>query len=124
MSFDPARVDCWIFDLDNTLYPAWTDLFGQIDVRMGQFIADLLGCDAAEARRVQKMYFHDHGTTLAGLMHYHAVDPHDFLGFVHDIDMTVLKDAPPLADRLLALPGRRLVFTNGDAPYEIGRAHV
>jgi putative hydrolase of the HAD superfamily len=117
VSFDPARVDCWIFDLDNTLYPAWTDLFGQIDVRMGQFIADLLGCDAAEARRVQKMYFHDHGTTLAGLMHYHAVDPHDFLGFVHDIDTTVLKDAPPLADRLMALPGRRLVFTNGDAPY-------
>ncbi|MDF8333973.1 pyrimidine 5'-nucleotidase [Novosphingobium cyanobacteriorum] len=117
MSFDPARVDCWIFDLDNTLYPAWTDLFGQIDVRMGQFISELLGCDATEARRVQKMYFHDHGTTLAGLMHYHAVDPHHFLDFVHDIDMTVLKDAPPLADRLMALPGRRLIFTNGDAPY-------
>jgi len=117
MSFDAARVDCWIFDLDNTLYPAWTDLFGQIDVRMGRFIGDLLGCDDAEARRVQKMYFHDHGTTLAGLMHYHAVEPHEFLNFVHDIDMSVLKDAPPLADRLMALPGRRLIFTNGDAPY-------
>ncbi|MEO0033834.1 MAG: hypothetical protein RIS94_3592 [Pseudomonadota bacterium] len=117
MGFDPSIVDCWIFDLDNTLYPAWTDLFGQIDVRMGQFIGDLLGCDATEARRVQKMYFHDHGTTLAGLMHYHAVEPREFLDFVHDIDMTVLAGAPPLADRLMALPGRRLIFTNGDDAY-------
>lgn len=117
MPFDPTIVDCWIFDLDNTLYPAWTDLFGQIDVRMGQFIVNLLGCDATEARRVQKMYFHDHGTTLAGLMHYHAVEPREFLNFVHDIDMTVLADAPRLADRLMALPGRRLIFTNGDDAY-------
>jgi putative hydrolase of the HAD superfamily len=72
MPFDPSRVDCWIFDLDNTLYPASTCLFDQIDLRMGMYIADLLGCDHAEARRVQKMYFHDHGTTLAGLMHFHG----------------------------------------------------
>jgi len=88
--FDPTRVDCWIFDLDYTLYPPACGLFGQIDQRMGQFIANLLGCYAQEARRVQKMYFHDHGTTLAGLMHYHAIDPREFLDFVHDVDMTVL----------------------------------
>jgi putative hydrolase of the HAD superfamily len=90
MPFDPSRVDCWIFDLDNTLYPAETCLFDQIDVRMGAYIADLLGCDHAEARRVQKMYFHDHGTTLAGLMHFHGVDPYEFLGYVHDVDMAPL----------------------------------
>lgn len=117
MPFDPSRVDCWIFDLDNTLYPASCTLFDQIDVRMGRFIANLLGCDDAEARRIQKMYFHDHGTTLAGLMHYHAVDPQEFLAFVHDVDMSVLASAPPLAERLRRLPGRRLIFTNGDAPY-------
>ncbi|MDK4806287.1 MAG: pyrimidine 5'-nucleotidase [Novosphingobium aromaticivorans] len=117
MPFDPSRVDCWIFDLDNTLYPASTCLFDQIDVRMGMYIADLLGCDHAEARRVQKMYFHDHGTTLAGLMHFHGVDPYEFLGFVHDIDMAPLARAPRLRERLMRLPGRRLVFTNGDAPY-------
>lgn len=117
MAFDPTHVDCWIFDLDNTLYPPSTRLFDQIDVRMGQFIENLLGCDAVEARRVQKLYFHDHGTTLSGLMHYHAIDPHDFLGFVHDIDMTPLAAAPRLAERLAALPGRKLVFTNGDDAY-------
>lgn len=117
MPFDPTRVDCWIFDLDNTLYPAETCLFDQIDVRMGAYIADLLGCDHAEARRVQKMYFHDHGTTLAGLMHFHGVDPYEFLAYVHDVDMAPLARAPRLEERLMRLPGRRLVFTNGDAAY-------
>ena len=117
MGFDPARVDCWIFDLDNTLYPPSTRLFDQIDVRMGLYIQNLLGCDPTEARRVQKLYFHDHGTTLSGLMHYHAVDPHAFLNFVHDIDLSPLVDAPSLASRLSALPGRKLVFTNGDDAY-------
>ena len=117
MPFDPTRVDCWIFDLDNTLYPSSIDMFSQIDVLMGRFIAELLGCDLAEARRVQKMYFHDHGTTLAGLMHYHAIEPREFLDYVHAVDMGVLADAPRLRDRLMALPGRRLIFTNADAAY-------
>lgn len=117
MPFDPARVDCWVFDLDNTLYSAATRLFDQIDVRMGEFIADLLGCDLTEAKRVQKLYFHDHGTTLAGLIHYHAVDPYAFLSYVHAIDFTVLPHSPRLAEQLLALPGRRLIFTNADDSY-------
>ena len=117
MPFDPTRVDCWIFDLDNTLYPSSINMFSQIDVLMGRFIAELLGCDLAEAKRVQKMYFHDHGTTLAGLMHYHAIEPREFLDYVHAVDMGVLADAPRLRDRLMALPGRRLIFTNADAAY-------
>lgn len=117
MAFDPGIVDCWIFDLDNTLYPPSTRLFDQIDRRMGEFIEKLLGCDATEARRVQKLYFHDHGTTLSGLMHFHAVDPYDFLGYVHDIDFAPLAAAPRLAGQLAALPGRKLLFTNGDDAY-------
>lgn len=117
MAFDPTNVDCWIFDLDNTLYPSSSRLFDQIDVRMGEFIQNLLGCDATEAHRVQKLYFHDHGTTLSGLMHYHAIDPYEFLNFVHDIDMASLAAAPRLADKLAVLPGRKLVFTNGDDAY-------
>lgn len=117
MGFDPARVDCWIFDLDNTLYPPSTRLFDQIDVLMGRYIEGLLGCDAAEARRVQKLYFHDHGTTLSGLMHNHGVDPHEFLSFVHAVDLAPLAAAPALAPALQRLPGRRIVFTNGDDAY-------
>ncbi|MBB6123666.1 pyrimidine 5'-nucleotidase [Sphingobium subterraneum] len=110
-------VDCWIFDLDNTLYPASADLFALIDRRMGEYICDLLGCDAIEARRVQKGYFLDHGTTLAGLMQHHAVDPHHFLDYVHDIDMDRLAVDAALVRHIEALPGRKAIFTNGDEPY-------
>lgn len=111
------HVDSWIFDMDNTLYPARVNLFAQIDQRMESYVGRLLGLSRDEARTVQKRYFHEHGTTLRGLMLSHGVDPHDFLDFVHDIDMSVLSPDPALRQALLALPGRRYVFTNGDLPY-------
>lgn len=114
-----AHIRTWIFDLDNTLYPAQCNLFERIDARMTAYIARLLNIDEVEARRIQKMYFHGHGTTLAGLMAEHGVDPHDFLADVHDIEMDVLEHDAPLAAVLARLPGRKLVFTNGDKPYAL-----
>ncbi|MBA2466948.1 MAG: pyrimidine 5'-nucleotidase [Sphingomonas sp.] len=107
----------WIFDLDNCLYPAATGLFDLIDERMGAYIQRLLDCDASEARRVQKAHFHEHGTTLAGLMKTQAVDPHDFLDDVHAIPLDRVRADARLGSLLARLPGRRLLFTNGDAPY-------
>lgn len=112
-----SHVRNWVFDLDNTLYPASAGLFARIDARIGAYVARLLGCDADEARRVQKAYFHQHGTTLNGLMLEHGVDPHEYLAFVHDIEMDVLAHDAPLAAAIARLPGRKIVFTNGDAPY-------
>ncbi len=91
MRADLAHVDTWIFDLDNTLYPAKADLFALIDVKMGEYIQGLLGCDPAEARIVQKRYFMEHGTTLSGLMHHHGIEPREFLDYVHDISMDRLE---------------------------------
>ena len=112
-----SHIDAWIFDLDNTLYPASARLFDQIDVRMGGFIQDLLGVDAVEARRLQKELFHSHGMTMPGLMARHRVDPHQFLAHVHDVDISVVADAPLIRDALARLPGRKFVFTNADAAY-------
>jgi putative hydrolase of the HAD superfamily len=112
-----THIDSWIFDLDNTLYPASAQLFAQIDIRMGGFIERLLGVDAVEARRVQKELFHSHGMTLPGLMSLHGVDPHDFLNEVHDVDIDVVAPHPELAALIGRLPGRKFVFTNADAPY-------
>jgi len=112
-----SHIRDWIFDLDNCLYPAATGLFPLIDERMGAYIQRLLECDADEARRVQKAHFHEHGTTLAGLMRTHGVDPHDFLGDVHNIPLDRVSADERLASALQRLPGRRFVFTNGDAPY-------
>jgi len=112
-----ANVSDWIFDLDNCLYPASTGLFELIDERMGGYIERLLGCDRAEAKRVQKAHFHVHGTTLAGLMREHDVDPHHFLEDVHAIPLDRIPRDERLAVGLARLPGRKLVFTNADEPY-------
>lgn len=116
-ALDPHEVEAWIFDLDNTLYPASCDLFAQVDARMSAFIQDLLSLEPEEARRVQKRYFRDHGTTLRGLMTQHRVDPEAFLAFVHDIDFSVVRAAPGLEAALARLAGRKLVFTNATVPY-------
>ncbi|WP_277970705.1 pyrimidine 5'-nucleotidase [Sphingomonas echinoides] len=112
-----ALIRNWVFDLDNTLYPASARLFDQMDVKMTAYVARALGVDLVEARRIQKAYFFDHGTTLAGLMAEHGVDPHHFLDDVHDIEMDVLEHNAPLAAAIARLPGRKIVFTNGDTPY-------
>lgn len=109
--------DCWIFDLDNTLYPPQCNLFAQIDIRMGRFISALLGVDADEARRIQKDYFIRYGTTLKGLMDIHQVAPEDYLDYVHDIDVSPVPPNPRLVRALGDLPGRKLVFTNGSVPH-------
>lgn len=107
------RADVWIFDLDNTLYPASCNLFEQVDRHMGAFISDLLGIDRTEARGIQKRYFREHGTTLRGLMVNHDVDPHRFLNYVHDIDYSPVPVDPVLDEALAALPARKVIFTNG-----------
>jgi putative hydrolase of the HAD superfamily len=107
------HVDSWIFDLDNTLYPASCRLFDQIDERIGAFVARLLKVELAEAKRIQKGYFYEYGTTLRGLMTLHGVPPDAFLDYVHDIDHTPVACNPSLDRALHALPGRKLVFTNG-----------
>src|SRR6185295_16847413 len=112
-----AHVESWIFDLDNSLYPHGSNLFELIDLRMGEYIQRLLGLDPVEAHRVQKGFFHAYGTTLAGLMAEHGFDPHDFLAYVHDIDLARISADPGVVDALGRLPGRRFVFTNGDASY-------
>lgn len=108
-----GHVNTWVFDLDNTLYPASTNLFAQIDVRIKAFIARTLGVDSDEAFFLQKKYYHEHGTSLRGLMMHHGVEPDVFLDYVHDIDHSVLPANPALEGAIAALPGRKFVYTNG-----------
>lgn len=110
----------WVFDLDNTLYPASCDLFAQIDVRMTEFVADFLSMEKPEARRLQKQYYTDHGTTLAGMMHHHDMPPRAFLDFVHDIDHSPLPVCNDLRSAIMALPGRKFVLTNGSVRHAKG----
>ncbi len=105
--------ECWVFDLDNTLYPASTDIFTQVDEKMTRFISQYLELDFEEAGKIRKDYYLKHGTTLAGLMDLHGVDPGDFLDFVHDIDLSSIAPNPGLDQSLSRLRGRKIIFTNG-----------
>ncbi|GGO26294.1 pyrimidine 5'-nucleotidase [Gemmobacter aquaticus] len=112
-----SHVRTWVFDLDNTLYPPSARLFDQIEQRMTQYVMRELGVPNTEADRLRQHYWQLYGTTLAGLMAEHSVDPHAYLHEVHDIDFGVLSPDATLAARISALPGRRIVYTNGSAPY-------
>jgi putative hydrolase of the HAD superfamily len=109
----------WIFDLDNTLYSPETRLFDQVERRMGRFIEEHLGLAPDAARRLQKQGFRDHGSTMRCLMIEHGVAPQVFLEYVHSIDYGVLSADAALDAALAALPGRRLVFTNGSTAHAL-----
>lgn len=111
------HVETWVFDLDNTLYPPQARLFDQIEERMTRYVMDALGVDKEHANHLRVEYWRQYGTTLAGLMREHDVDPTPYLVDVHDISLDHLEPAPELAQEILSLPGRRIVYTNGTAPY-------
>ena len=114
MPTDLRHIDTWIFDLDNTLYPPGSEFMALMEGRMTEFVARETGLPRGEARALQKKYLHEHGTTLAGLMANHGVSPEPFLTEVHDISLETLRPIPQLVEGVARLPGRRLVFTNGD----------
>ena len=113
MSADLAHIETWLFDLDNTLYPAECEYMALIEGRMTDFVARETGLPRDEARALQKKYYHEHGTTLAGLMAHHGMAPKAFLDEVHDVSMDRLIPDAALRLAIQALPGRRLIFTNG-----------
>lgn len=114
---DLVHIDTWLFDLDNTLYPVETEFMTLIEGRMTDFMEKVTGLPRDEARAIQKKYYHAHGTTLAGLIAHHDIDPEDFLTEVHDVSLDRLTPDVKMADALMRLPGRRLVFTNGSAAH-------
>jgi len=122
-----TEIDTWVFDLDNTLYPASCRLFDQVEQRMGLYVQQLLNLSPADARALQKQYFRDHTTTLRGLMIHHGVEPGDFMDFVHKIDVSGVQADARLDAALAALPGRKVIFTNGSTKHAenvLGRLQI
>ena len=117
-----THVDTWVFDLDNTLYPRSSDLWPKIDTRITLFMMRLFGLDALSLRALQKHYYHRYGTTLRGLMTEHGVDAHQYLSFVHDVDRSSLLPNHSLAQAITALPGSKLILTNGSRDHALKTA--
>jgi putative hydrolase of the HAD superfamily len=107
------RIETWVFDLDNTLYPHHLNLWQQVDERIRDYIARFLAVTHEEAFRVQKDYYKRYGTSMRGLMTEHGMAPDDFLEFVHRIDHSPLEPNAALGAAIEALPGRKLILTNG-----------
>lgn len=114
---DFHHVTTWVFDLDNTLYPPSMRLFDQIEVKMTDWVMRQLNVTRPEADHLRATYWSLYGTTLAGLMHEHGIQPGDYLDDVHDIDFSPLAPDPLLAAHIAALPGRRIIYTNADVRY-------
>jgi len=76
-----------------------------------------LAVDRARADHLRRDYWRRYGTTLARLMAEHDVDPGPYLTTVHEIDLAALRPDPSLAAQIAALPGRRIVFTNGSGAF-------
>ena len=107
----------WIFDLDNTIYDPKTKIFDQIDLRMKKFISTRLNISEKEALKIQKKFYKKYGTTLSGLTKHYQVQPNEFLKFVHDVDLRKLKKCSNLFNEINQLPGRKIIYTNGDHDY-------
>ena len=112
-----ARKNFWIFDLDNTLYPASTKIFNMIDQRMKSFISKKLNISLEEALIIQKDFYKNYGTTLSGLMKFYNVDPDQFLDYVHNIDFSKIKKSEKLRQGINRLQGKKILYTNGDMKY-------
>jgi putative hydrolase of the HAD superfamily len=114
MSADLRHVETWLFDLDNTLYPAESGFMRQIEGRMTAYVEKVTGLAPDEAYKLQKAYLAEHGLTLIGMMKHHGVDPAEFHALFHDLSLDALAHDPELLAAIERLPGRRLIFTNAD----------
>lgn len=106
------------FDLDNTVYPPSCGLMKEIGNRINRFMVERLGIGPEEVSRRRDDFLKDFGTTLNALRRYHAVDPDEFLAFVHDIPLDRYLQYDPALDQMLGrLDLKKVIFTNADAQH-------
>jgi len=119
MSSLQSQTDTWIFDLDNTLYSADSGIFQQVHDLMGKFVSSHLNINIEEAKKIQRKYYKQHGTTLRGMMDNHGVDPDHFLTEVHKLDYSIVGPNYKLNDELKKLSGRKIIYTNANMQHAL-----
>lgn len=111
----------WIFDLDDTLHDASSQIFPVMNQAMTQYIMQTLDIDEVDACHLRRHYWRVYGATLKGLTRHHGVNPHHFLHATHHplpIEEMVSRSRG-LRHLLMQLPGRKVVFTNAPIRYAL-----
>jgi putative hydrolase of the HAD superfamily len=107
-----------LFDLDNTIYPASSGVMKGVDVRITEYVRDLLGIEIEQAQELRRHYYLTYGTTLNGLQRHHSVDAEHYLGYVHDLAIESFLTSDAELDHLLSeLAATKAIFTNSPAEY-------
>ena len=102
-------------DLDDTLYPSSAGLWEAIGDRILSFMVDVVGVPGDRAPVLRDEYFRAYGTTLTGLRIHQAIDPLEYLHYVHDLPLERYLSPDPATRAILTdTPLRRVVFTNSD----------
>ena len=112
-SFRTSEITDWVFDLDNTIYPARSSLFPRVAARMTEFIAATFSLNDDAAAEMKTRLFRKYGTTMRGLMTEYNMAPDEFLAYVHEIDLSDVSYDDELDRLLSALEGRKHIYTNG-----------
>ena len=111
-----------LLDLDGVCYGSHNGyplekVFGLVSKRMTLFIQEKLGLDEKKAKELQTNYFYKYNTSLNGLMLHHNVIGDEFLKYVHDIDISFMKEDKILRNELENLDMEKFIFTNGSAEH-------
>lgn len=108
----------FLFDLDDTLYPAESGVWQSIRDRIDLYMHTVLGIPQEEIPALRHRLFTTYGTTLRGLQATMSVDPQEYLRFVHDVPLDrYLTPDPELRRVLMAYSAPKFIFTNGDRPH-------
>jgi putative hydrolase of the HAD superfamily len=112
------KTEVLFIDLDETIYPKSNGLWQAISKRINSYLTDRMGIPLEKAMILRQQYFENYGTTLRGLMENHAIDPIDYLDYVHDvpIERMIQKD-PQLRILFEELSPRCYIFTNASVNY-------
>jgi putative hydrolase of the HAD superfamily len=105
----------FFFDLDDTIYPPDTGLWGAIAGRITLYLTERMGFPPEQVTSIREKYFREYGTTLRGLQANHNVDMDDYLAFVHDVPLeSYIHPDQQVRAMLGGIQARKFIFTNSD----------
>lgn len=107
------KISTLFIDLDDTVYPATTQVWQLVMKRMYIYMRDFLGIPEEEVPAMRDRLFNRYGTTLRGLQIERGIDAKAYLDYVHDVDLSaILSPDPALQSALASIHLPKIIFTN------------